>query len=64
MSDHDEPQSFQNALWDPDLIAREKWCEAICRSSRRCWTWVFGDMSIEKTVHKTEDWLGVDGYLR
>ena len=29
MSDPDEPQSFQEAWWDPDLIAREKWCEAI-----------------------------------
>ena len=29
MSDHDEPQSFQEAWWDPDLIAREKWHEAI-----------------------------------
>ena len=25
MSDSDEPQSFQEAWWDPDLIAREKW---------------------------------------
>ena len=30
MSDPDEPQSFQEAWWDPDLIAREKWREAIC----------------------------------
>ena len=30
MSDPDEPQSFQEAWWDPDLIAREKWCEAVC----------------------------------
>ena len=30
MSDPDEPQSFQEAWWDPDLIAREKWQEAIC----------------------------------
>ena len=29
MSDPDEPQSFQEAWWDPDLIAREKWREAI-----------------------------------
>ena len=29
MSDPDEPQSFQEAWWDPDLIAREKWYEAI-----------------------------------
>ena len=29
MSDPDEPQSFQEAWWDPDLTAREKWCEAI-----------------------------------
>ena len=25
MSDPDEPQSFQEAWWDPDLIARGKW---------------------------------------
>ena len=29
MSDPDEPQSFQEAWWDPDLVAREKWREAI-----------------------------------
>ena len=29
MSDPDEPQSFQEDWWDPDLIAREKWQEAI-----------------------------------
>ena len=29
MSDPGEPQSFQEAWWDPDLIAREKWREAI-----------------------------------
>ena len=25
MSDPDEPQSFQEAWWDPDLVARKKW---------------------------------------
>ena len=25
MSDPDEPKSFQEAWWDPDLVAREKW---------------------------------------
>ena len=29
ISDPDEPQSFQEAWWDPDLISREKWREAI-----------------------------------
>ena len=29
MSDPDEPESFQEAWWDPDLISREKWKEAI-----------------------------------
>ena len=29
MSDFDEPQSFQEAWWDPDLISREKWRDAI-----------------------------------
>ena len=27
MSDPDEPESFQEDWWDPDLIARELWCE-------------------------------------
>ena len=30
MSDPDEPQSFQEAWWDPDLISRENLREAIC----------------------------------
>ena len=30
ISDPDEPQSFQEAWCDPDLIAREEWREAIC----------------------------------
>ena len=29
MSDPDEPQSFQEAWWDPDFISSEKWREAI-----------------------------------
>ena len=29
MSDPHEPPSFQEARWDPDLIARDKWQEAI-----------------------------------
>ena len=29
MSDPDEPQSFQEVWWDPALISREKWREAI-----------------------------------
>ena len=29
MSDPDEAQSFQEAWWEPDLISREKWREAI-----------------------------------
>ena len=28
ISDPDEPQSSQEAWWDPDLISREKWREA------------------------------------
>ena len=30
MSDPDEPQSFQEAWWDPDLISGVKWREAFC----------------------------------
>ena len=44
MSYPDEPQSFQEAWQDPDLIAREKWREAIHLEFKRCWTWVYGDM--------------------
>ena len=29
ISDPDEPQSFKEGWWDPDLISREKWREAI-----------------------------------
>ena len=29
MSDPDQRKSFQEAWWDPDLVAREKWREAI-----------------------------------
>ena len=44
MSDPDEPQSFQEAWLGPDLIAREKWHEAICLEFKKMWTRVFGDM--------------------
>ena len=44
MSDADEPQHFQEASWDPDLIAREEGKKLFAWSSRRCWTWVCGDM--------------------
>ena len=44
MSDPDEPQSLQEAWWDLDLIARENGKRLFAWSSRRCWTWVFGDM--------------------
>ena len=64
MSDPDEPQSFQDAWWDPDLISREKWREAIRLEFKKCWTWVCGDMGKEMIVQMTVDWLGVDGYLR
>ena len=30
MLDPDEPQNFQETWWDPDLVDKEKWCEAIC----------------------------------
>ena len=44
ISDPDETQSFQEAWWDPDLIAREIGERLFAWSSRRCWTWVYGDM--------------------
>ena len=35
MSDPDEPQSFKEVWWDHDLIAREKWREAVCQEFRK-----------------------------
>ena len=29
MSDPDEPQSYQEAWWEPDLVSRDKWREPI-----------------------------------
>ena len=29
MSDPSEPQTFQQAWWNPDLEPREKWCDGI-----------------------------------
>ena len=44
MSDPDKSISFQEAWWDPDLIARENGERPFILSSRRCSTWEFGDM--------------------
>ena len=44
MSDPDEPQSFQEAWWDPDLVARENGKRLFAWRSTRCWMWVYGDM--------------------
>ena len=49
MSDPDEPQSFQEAWLDPDLIAREKWREAICLEIKKML-----DMGVWRHV-KSED---------
>ena len=35
MSDPDEPQSFQEACWGPNLISRETWQEAICQEFKK-----------------------------
>ena len=64
MSDHDEPQSFQEAWWDPDLISREKWREAIRLEFKKML-----DMGVWRHVKRNDrpndrDWLGVDGYVR
>ena len=64
MSDPDEPQSFQEAWWDPDLISREKWREAIRLEFKKML-----DMGVWRHV-KTNDhpndhrMVGLDGYLR
>ena len=58
LSDPDEPQSFQEAWMDPDLIAREKWQESICLEFKKML-----DMGVWRHV-KREDcpndrrWLG------
>ena len=44
MSGPDEPQSIKESWWDPDLVARKKGERVFAWSSRRCWTWVCGDM--------------------
>ena len=49
MSDPDEPQSFQEALWDPDLISREKWREAICLEFKKML-----DMSVWRHVKRND----------
>ena len=41
MPDPDEPQSFEEAWWDPDLKNGER---LFTWSSRRFWTWVCGDL--------------------
>ena len=51
MSDTDKPQSFQVAWWDPDLISREKWREAIHLESKKML-----DMGVWRHV-KSEDHL-------
>ena len=40
MPDPDEPQSFQEAWWEPETNGER----LFACSSRRSWTWVFGDM--------------------
>ena len=49
MSDPDEPQSFQEAWWDPDLIAREKWHESIFLEFRKML-----DMSVWRHVKRKD----------
>ena len=49
MSDPDEPQSFQEAWWDPDLIARENWQDAIHLEFKKML-----DMGVWKYVNRKE----------
>ena len=44
MSDPDEPQCFQEAWWDPDLISREKCREAIRLEFKKMLDMMCGDM--------------------
>ena len=61
MSDPDEPQSFQEDWWDPDLISREKWREAICLEFKKML-----DMGVWRHVNRNDcpndhRFVGVDG---
>ena len=61
MSDPDEPQSFQEAWWDPDLISREKCREAIRLEFKKML-----DMGVWRHVKRNDrpNDRSVDGYLR
>ena len=58
-SDPDEPQSFQEAWWDPDLIAREKLQEAIHLEFKKML-----DMGVWRHVKRRNSPQTVDGCLR
>ena len=64
MADPDEPQSFQEARWDPDLISREKWREAIHLEFKKMLDMGVWRYVKRNDVQMTIRWLGVDGYLR
>ena len=49
MSYPDEPQSFQEAWWDPDLVAREKWQDAIQLVFKKML-----DMGVWRHVNRTD----------
>ena len=49
MSDPDEPQSFQEAWSDPDLISREKWRDAIHREFKKML-----DMGVWRHVNRND----------
>ena len=64
MSDPDEAQSFQETWWDPDLVTRDKWQEAIHLEFKKMLDMGVWRHVTKKTVQMTIDWLGADGYLR
>ena len=49
MSDPDEPQSFQEAWWNPDLISSDKWREAIRQEFKKML-----DMGVWRHVKRTD----------
>ena len=65
MSDPDEPQIFPEAWWDPDLISRERWREAVRLEFKKMLDiGVLRHEENEMTFPMTKDWFAIDGYLR
>ena len=49
ISDPDEPQGFEEAWWDPDLLSREKWRETIHLKFKKMF-----DMGVQRHVKRND----------